>query len=96
MGGTPLDEFEHPENAVYLLGSEDNGIPPRVLEACGACVALSAERYASYNVAMAGSIVLYDRLAKRRALAADGSAHREGKSRRIKTPLVGGDDGDST
>ena len=64
MGGTPLDEFDHPENAVYLLGSEDNGMPPRVLEACGACVALSAERYASYNVAMAGSIILYDRLAK--------------------------------
>lgn len=66
MGGTPLDAFEHPSRAVYLLGSEDGGLPPRVLEACGACVALSAERYSSYNVAMAGSIVLYDRLAKER------------------------------
>lgn len=47
-------------------------------------------------MATSGAILLYDRLAKRRALAADGSAHREGKSRRIKTPLVGGDDGDST
>ena len=25
--GTPLEEFEHPERAVYLLGSEDTGAP---------------------------------------------------------------------
>lgn len=25
MGGTPLEEFVHPRNAIYVLGSEDHG-----------------------------------------------------------------------
>jgi len=66
MGGTPLEEFEHPERAVYLLGSEDTGLPPSVLQACYRVVSISSERTASYNVAVAGSIVLHDRLAKRK------------------------------
>ena len=30
MGGEPLHAFEHPERAVYVLGSEDNGLPDAV------------------------------------------------------------------
>lgn len=66
MGGEPLDEFEHPLDAVYLLGSEDAGLPTSVARACHHVVSLSSERYASYNVAVAGSLVLYDRQAKER------------------------------
>lgn len=66
MGGTPLEEFEHPERAVYVLGSEDTGLPNSVVGACHEVVSISSERYASFNVAMAGSIVLHDRMAKRR------------------------------
>ena len=65
MGGTPLAEFEHPHNAVYILGSEDAGLPPSILSACHEVVSIPSERYSSYNVASAGSIVLYDRLAKK-------------------------------
>ena len=54
MGGTPLEEFEHPDRAIYLLGSEDTGLPKSVVHACHQHVALPAERYESYNVAMAG------------------------------------------
>ena len=50
---------------MYILGSEDHGLPPAVLRACHERVSIPSERYSSYNVAMAGSIVLYDRLAKR-------------------------------
>ena len=32
MGGTPLKDFVHPDRAIYLLGSEDNGLPKSVLE----------------------------------------------------------------
>ena len=67
MGGTPLDEFVHPSNAVYLLGSEDWGLPASVLQACHSVVSLTSERFASYNVATAGSILMYDRVAKERA-----------------------------
>ena len=64
MGGEPLEHFEHPERAVYLLGSEDNGLPDSVVRACHRHVALPAVRAESYNVAAAGSILMYDRHAK--------------------------------
>lgn len=67
MGGTPLEEFEHPLDAVYILGSEDAGIPKTILRACHSVVSLRAERYASYNVAIAGSLIMYDRQSKARA-----------------------------
>ena len=61
MGGEPLAQFKHPKNAVYLLGAEDHGLPPRVLEMCNHVVSLEAVRFASYNVAVAGSLVMYNR-----------------------------------
>ena len=66
MGGTPLSDFQHPRNAIYILGSEDHGVPKNVLRACREVVSLEAEEYASYNVAVAGSIVMYDRMVKMR------------------------------
>ncbi len=57
-----ISQFEHPQRAVYLLGSEDNGLPPDVLERCHKTVCLRGER--SMNVAVAGSIVIYDRVSK--------------------------------
>jgi tRNA G18 (ribose-2'-O)-methylase SpoU len=62
FGGTPLSGFEHPEKALYLLGSEDMGLPPRVLSACQRLVSLEAVHQASYNLAVAGSLVLYHRV----------------------------------
>ena len=62
MGGIPLSQFSHPACAVYLLGSEANGLPPRVLAACQALVTIEAVRDLSYNVAVAGSIVMYQRV----------------------------------
>ena len=72
FGGVPLEEFEHPQNAIYILGSEDAGLPTSVLRACHATVTLSCERYASYNVAVAGSLIAYDRMAKLKQKAAEG------------------------
>ena len=40
MGGVPLEEFEHPDRAVYVLGSEDNGLPSSILRACAHHVSL--------------------------------------------------------
>jgi tRNA G18 (ribose-2'-O)-methylase SpoU len=65
MGGTPIAEFKHPESAIYLLGSEDGGIPRSLLERCQHVVNLPSIRVPSYNVAVAGSLVMYDRLGKR-------------------------------
>lgn len=59
---TDLPGFTHPERAIYLLGAEDNGIPADVLARCHRVVQIPSER--CMNVAVAGSIVMYDRNAK--------------------------------
>ena len=64
MGGIPLSEFVHPERAVYILGAEDAGLPKSVVSACQYCISLDGVRASSYNVAVAGSIVMYDRCRK--------------------------------
>lgn len=62
MGGVPLSKFVHPANATYLLGAEDHGIPPKILEKCNLVVSLESIRHQSYNVAVAGSLVMYHRI----------------------------------
>lgn len=57
-----LGDFSHPERACYLLGAEDNGLPDRVLNRCVSVVRLPGDH--SLNVAVAGSIVTYDRIAR--------------------------------
>ena len=52
------------QRAVYILGAEDTGLPESVVRACHRHVALPSVHYESFNVAVAGSIVMYDRLAK--------------------------------
>ena len=64
MGETaiPLNQFEHPHRAVYLLGNEMSGLPEQVIEECQSTVKLPGEF--SLNVAVAGSVVMYDRISK--------------------------------
>lgn len=62
MGGKRLAEFVHPERAIYLLGAEDHGLPPAVLAHCNRLVSLESINANSFNVAVAGSLVLYDRV----------------------------------
>jgi len=67
MGGFPLDvHYVHPERACYLLGAEDHGLPPAILDRCHWRLSLAAARTPSFNVAVAGSIVMYDRFIKGR------------------------------
>lgn len=58
----PLKDFEHPKRAIYLLGSEDNGLPKSVTDRCHMVTQLPGN--ISLNVAVTGSIVLNDRLNK--------------------------------
>ena len=64
MGGTPLDEFVHPPRALYILGSEDNGVSSMLRSACKHVIELPAVRSESFNVAVAGTMVMYDRYVK--------------------------------
>ncbi len=58
----PLPDFKHPERAMYVLGAEDHGIARKVLERCHHVIEIPSDR--CLNVAVAGSIVLYDRNVK--------------------------------
>ena len=78
MGGVPLQDFEHPERAVYVLGAEDAGLPAAVVRACHHCVSLEGVRAASFNVSVAGTLVMYDRLVKSGAKRATASGARGG------------------
>ena len=58
----PIGEYKHPRQACYLLGAEDNGLTKEAISHCQEIIILPGER--SLNVAVAGSIVLYDRINK--------------------------------
>ena len=61
IGGSPLAQFSHPSEAIYVLGSEANGLPEHVQKGCDYIVSIESLRYASYNVAVTGSLVMYHR-----------------------------------
>jgi tRNA G18 (ribose-2'-O)-methylase SpoU len=67
MNGTPLQDFVHPKSAVYILGAEDYGLPNEILERTDRSVSLEFVQRPAYNVAVAGSIVMYHRCFCRRA-----------------------------
>ena len=57
---TPIKEFKHPTSAVYLLGSESVGMGKNIMSRCHELVYLPGKD--SLNVAVAGSIVMFDRV----------------------------------
>ena len=57
-----LADFEHPKRAIYLLGSENNGLPQHILDKCHFVIRLKGN--SSMNVGVTGSIILYDRVTK--------------------------------
>jgi len=58
-----LKEYKHPERCIYLLGAEDYGITPEILQCCHDIVQISSVR--CLNAAVSGGIVMYDRQCKR-------------------------------
>jgi tRNA G18 (ribose-2'-O)-methylase SpoU len=51
-------------SAIYILGAEDAGLPASIIRACAHCIALDGVRASSYNVATAGTLIMYDRCQK--------------------------------
>lgn len=54
-----LETFNHPRRCVYLLGAEDHGLSNIAIEKSHFLVKFQSEL--SINVAVAGSIIMYDR-----------------------------------
>jgi tRNA G18 (ribose-2'-O)-methylase SpoU len=81
-----LEHFDHPERACYLLGSENNGLSRNALDHCHKMIKLRGEQ--SMNVAVAGSIVMYDRVVKRTPIPQEGSSV-EGRKERAEVSGAG-------
>ena len=58
----PVKQLIHPERCVYLLGAEDSGLSREALDKCHKLVQLPGDY--CMNVAVAGSIIMYDRISK--------------------------------
>jgi len=61
--GKKLYSFVHPERSIYLLGAEDIGLSEESINECDCIVEIPDCKYC-LNVAVTGSIILYDRLLK--------------------------------
>jgi RNA methyltransferase, TrmH family len=60
-GGTPLPELAVAGDVVFVLGAERDGLPREVLDACEVQASIpQTEGTESLNVAMAGTIALYE------------------------------------
>lgn len=57
-----LEDFKHPLQAAYLLGNEQIGLSQKVLDQCHAVIKIPGNF--SLNVAVTGSIIVYDRAVK--------------------------------
>jgi tRNA G18 (ribose-2'-O)-methylase SpoU len=62
----PLPTFKHPPQAAYVLGPERGSLSPEMLERCQHVVKIPTAF--CINVAVAGAIVMYDRLLSRGAV----------------------------
>lgn len=61
-GATPLPEFMHPSQAIYIFGPEDSSIPQEIINQADHVVYIPT--IGCMNLAATVNVVLYDRLAK--------------------------------
>lgn len=59
-----ITTFIHPERVCYILGPENGGLSKEIVNNCSSIIKIPSKH--CLNVAVAGSIVLYDRLLKQK------------------------------
>lgn len=60
----PIENFIHPKRCIYILGPEDGSVSRQLQDRYRTKIVIPSAR--CLNVAVAGSIVMYDRIAKER------------------------------
>lgn len=63
-GATPIQDFNHPERAFYILGPEDGSVPSSVSSRCKHHVYIPTRD--CMNLAATANVVLFDRMMKRK------------------------------
>jgi len=76
-GATPLPEYHHPDNAMYIFGPEDGTISQDVIDKADAVVYVPT--IGCMNLAATVNVVLYDRLAKSDLSMADDALIRQSR-----------------
>lgn len=61
-GATPLPEYQHPADALYIFGPEDSSIPQDILNLCQDVVYIPT--IGCMNLAATVNVLLYDRMSK--------------------------------
>lgn len=61
-GASPLPDFVHPEQAIYIFGPEDGSIPQQIIDVADHVVYIPT--IGCMNLAATVNVLLYDRLAK--------------------------------
>lgn len=86
-GATPLPEFQHPDNALYVFGPEDSTIQQKVINKADAVVYIPT--IGCLNLAQTVNVVLYDRMAKSDSDIASDDLIRQSRDKnnsvRVKT-----------
>lgn len=84
-GATPLPQFQHPENALYVFGPEDGNLKQAIVNQADEVVYIPT--VGCMNLAATVNVLLYDRLAKSE-LAKQGSDELIRQSRDKNNRLV--------
>ena len=86
-GATPLMEFNHPDNALYVFGPEDGSISQAVIEQADEFVYVPTK--GCMNLAASVNVVLYDRMAKDTSRIQGDELIRQSRDRNNKTIIKG-------
>jgi len=81
-GATPLPNFQHPDNAMYLFGPEDGTIKQKVINQADAVVYVPT--IGCMNLAASVNVVMYDKLAKSQQHQLDNELIKKSRDRNNK------------
>ena len=88
-GATPLPNFRHPENALYIFGPEDGSIEQEIVDQCDYVVYIPT--VGCMNLAATVNVLLYDCLAKTEQMPLDDEVIKNSSTAimiRIKTRIA--------
>jgi len=77
LNATPLPEFEHPENALYIFGPEDGSIDQAIIDQADDVVYVPT--VGCMNLSASVNVLLYDRLVKAGNYDASNTSIRENR-----------------
>jgi len=84
-GATPLPEFVHPENAIYIFGPEDGSLSQEVVTQADEVVYIPT--IGCLNLAATVNVLLYDRSSKQRNIERSDALIKQSRDRNNATKV---------